>query len=270
VLINWFTVAAQIVNFLILVALLKRFLYGPIVAAMTARESKIAANLTEARQKRQEAEQTEASLSEKIREIEEQRQEMLSVAGRQAEAYKKELFSQARQEVDEIRNKWAASLKREKETFLQNLKQSLAREVLVITRRALREMGNVELEQQLIEVFLDRLRQLAPEEQTAIRESVKGIGGELLITTAFELSEEIRRKIATQVQSQFGPGLAFRFATSVELLAGIELLTGSRKLAWSHGSFLDSLEETLSQAFQELEKSDKHEAGTFGTAHPPG
>ena len=255
-LINWFTVAAQIVNFLILVALLKRFLYGPIVAAMTAREGRIAAQLTEAQQKRQEAEQEEASLRQKIREIEEQRQEMLTEAGRQAEAHKQELFSQARQEVEQIRQKWAASLKREKETFLQNLKQRLAQEVVAISRRALQEMGNLELEQRLTEVFLDRLRQLAPEEQTAIRESVKETGGELLITTAFELSEETRQKIAAQVQEQFGQDLALRFATSGELLAGIELLTSSRKLAWSLGSFLDSLEEDLSQAFQELEKSE--------------
>ncbi len=53
-LINWFVVAAQIINFLILVALLKRFLYGPIVAAMTAREDKIAGRLKEAQQKRRE------------------------------------------------------------------------------------------------------------------------------------------------------------------------------------------------------------------------
>ncbi|MBI4644268.1 MAG: F0F1 ATP synthase subunit B [Deltaproteobacteria bacterium] len=255
-LINWFTVAAQIVNFLILVALLKRFLYGSIVAAMTAREGKIAAQLTEARQKRQEAEQEEASLHQKSREIEDQRQEMLTEAGRQAEAHKKELFSQARQEVEQIRQKWAASLKREKETFLQNLKQRLAQEVFAISRRTLKELGNLELEQRLTEVFLDRLRQLAPEEQTAIRESVKEAGGELLVTTAFELPEETREKIAAQVQDQFGRDLALRFATSGELLAGIELLTSSRKLAWSLGGFLDSLEEDLSQAFHELEKSE--------------
>lgn len=255
-LINWFTVAAQIVNFLILVALLKRFLYGPIVAAMTAREGRIAAQLTAAQQKRQEAEQEEASLRQKIREIEDQRQEMLTEAGRQAEAHKKKLFSQARQEVEQIRQKWAASLKLEKETFLQNLKQRLAQEVVAISRRALKELGNLELEQRLTEVFLDRLRQLAPEEQTAIRESIQETGGELLITTAFELPGEIRQKIAAQVQEQFGRDLALRFATSGELLAGIELLTSSRKLAWSLGSFLDSLEEDLSQAFQELEKSE--------------
>jgi F-type H+-transporting ATPase subunit b len=256
VLINWFTVAAQIVNFLILVALLKRFLYGPIVAAMTAREGRIAAQLTEAQQKRQEAEQEEVSLRQKIRVIEEQRQEMLTEAGRQAEAHKQELFSQARQEMEQIGQKWAASLKRDKETFLQNLKQRLAQEVVTISRRALQEMGNLELEQRLTEVFLDRLRQLAPEEEATIRESIQETGGELLITTAFDLSEEIRQKIAAQVQEQFGRDLALRFATSGELLAGIELLTSSRKLAWSLGSFLDSLEEDLSQAFQELEKGE--------------
>ncbi len=255
-LINWFTVAAQIVNFLILVALLKRFLYGPIVAAMAAREEKIAAQLAEAQQKRQDAEQEEASLRQKIRDIEERRQELLTEAGNQAEAHKKELFSQAREDVEQIRQKWAASLQREKETFLQNLKQRLGQEVIETSRRALQEMAGLELEQRLTEVFLDHLRQLPPEEQAAIRESLQETGGELLVTTAFELSEEARQKIAARVQEQFGRDLALRFTTSGELLAGIELLTSSRKLAWSLGSFLDSLDEDLSQAFQQLEKSE--------------
>ncbi len=256
-LIDWFTVAAQIVNFLILVALLKHFLYGPIIAAMTAREVRIEANLSEARQKRLKAEQAEASLNNRMREIEQQRQGMLIEAGRQAEAYKRELFSQARQEVDEIRRKWAASLQQERETFLKDLKQRLVREVLAISGQTLREMGNVELEKQLIEVFLDRLRLLAPEEQETIRESVKDQGGGLLINTAFELPEEIRKKIVAAVRSQFGVDLSVRFVTSEKLLAGIELLTGSRKLAWSMGSFLDSLGESVSEAFQELEKSEQ-------------
>ena len=51
-LIDWFTVVAQIVNFLILVALLKHFLYGPLVRAIDAREERIAARLAEAERKR--------------------------------------------------------------------------------------------------------------------------------------------------------------------------------------------------------------------------
>ncbi|HMR03616.1 MAG TPA: F0F1 ATP synthase subunit B, partial [Candidatus Competibacter phosphatis] len=54
--IDWFTVAAQIVNFLLLVWLLKRFLYRPVLDAMAARQQKIAAALEEAQAKTQQAE----------------------------------------------------------------------------------------------------------------------------------------------------------------------------------------------------------------------
>jgi F-type H+-transporting ATPase subunit b len=256
VLINWFTVAAQIVNFLILVALLKRFLYGPIVAAMATREGNIAAQLTEAQQKREAAEQEKAQLRQKIRAIDAQRQEMLTAAERQAEAHKQELFIAARQEMEQIRQKWAASLTREKDTFLQSLKQRLAQEVLTISRRALKGLANLDLEQRLLEVFFERLGQLGPEEQAAIRESIRETGGELLITTAFELPEAMQQQVAARVQEHFGKNLNLRFGTSQELLAGIELLTNSRKLAWSLGNFLDSLEEDLVQALQKIEKSE--------------
>ena len=54
-LINWFTVCAQAINFLILVWLLKRFLYKPILHAIDEREKGIAAQLADAEAKKAEA-----------------------------------------------------------------------------------------------------------------------------------------------------------------------------------------------------------------------
>ena len=255
-LINWFVVAAQIVNFLILVLLLKRFLYGPIVKAMAAREEKIASQLAAARQKRQDAEEEEASLRQKIRSIEDQRQEMLARAEEEAQAAKQKLFAQAREEVAQVRQKWAESVKWQKEAFLVNLKQRLVQEIFAISRRVLQELGNLEVEQRLLEVFLERLRQLAPAEQQALQDSLKEAGGELSVTTAFPLTPATQEKITGEVRELFGSGLALRFSTSTELLAGIEMLTSSRKIAWSLGNYLDNLEEDLSQAFEEIDKSE--------------
>ena len=56
--INWFTVIAQLVNFALLVWLMKRFLYAPVLAAIDAREKKITAQLTAAKTQQAEA-QTE-------------------------------------------------------------------------------------------------------------------------------------------------------------------------------------------------------------------
>jgi F-type H+-transporting ATPase subunit b len=51
-LIDWFTVVAQVLNFLILVWLLKRFLYRPILNAIDVREKRIAAEVADARRRR--------------------------------------------------------------------------------------------------------------------------------------------------------------------------------------------------------------------------
>ncbi len=59
-LIDWFTVAAQVINFLVLVWLLKRFLYQPIIDAIDAREKRIAAELADADAKKAEARQERA------------------------------------------------------------------------------------------------------------------------------------------------------------------------------------------------------------------
>ena len=55
--IDWFTVVAQIVNFLILVWLLKKFLYGPIIRAMDDRERRIASRLEEANARERQAQE---------------------------------------------------------------------------------------------------------------------------------------------------------------------------------------------------------------------
>jgi F-type H+-transporting ATPase subunit b len=181
VLINWFVVGAQIINFLILVLLLKRFLYGPIVKAMAAREEKIASQLAAARQKREEAEQEEASLRQKVRNIADQRQEMLAQAEGEAASQKQKLFAQAREEVELVRQKWVESVKWQKEAFLANLKQRLVQEIFAISRRVLQELGNLEVEQRLLQVFLERLQQLDPAERQALQDSLKEAGGELSV-----------------------------------------------------------------------------------------
>jgi F-type H+-transporting ATPase subunit b len=72
-LIDWFTVGAQIVNFLILVWLLKHFLYKPILDAIDAREKKIAAELADADTKRTEAEKERADFENKNKTFDQQR-----------------------------------------------------------------------------------------------------------------------------------------------------------------------------------------------------
>src|ERR1035438_10738701 len=95
-LIDWFTVLAQVVNFLILVWLLKRFLYRPILDAIDAREKRIAKELADADAKKTEAQKERDEFEQKNQECDQQRAALLSKATDEAQAEREWLLDEAR------------------------------------------------------------------------------------------------------------------------------------------------------------------------------
>ena len=79
--IEWFTFAAQIINFVILVALLKRFLYGPVLRMMDQREQRIAERMNDAERTRREADEEAEQLRRQQQQLEHQRETLLVQAG---------------------------------------------------------------------------------------------------------------------------------------------------------------------------------------------
>jgi F-type H+-transporting ATPase subunit b len=107
---DWFTTVAQIVNFLILVALLKRFLYGPIVRAMDSRAAHIAARVREAEDKLAVAEQQTTLYHDRLHELDARRDALLMQAREEAEAQRQHLLEQARQDVQQAQARWRTVL----------------------------------------------------------------------------------------------------------------------------------------------------------------
>jgi F-type H+-transporting ATPase subunit b len=80
VLIDWFTVGAQALNFLILVWLMKRFLYKPVLAAIDVREKRIAKEIADADAKKADAQKEHDEFQHKNEEFDQQRAALLSKA----------------------------------------------------------------------------------------------------------------------------------------------------------------------------------------------
>ncbi|MDY6839847.1 MAG: F0F1 ATP synthase subunit B [Thermodesulfobacteriota bacterium] len=244
-LIDWFTVIAQILNFLVLVYLLKRFLYGPIIKAMDERERRIAARMEEAEEKKEEAHQEAERYQEKNRELDSQREVLLRQMKEEVEVERKELVSQARSQVDAIRANWYEAVKREKHAFLQNLRERTSKQTFDIARRALRDLANVDLEQHIVNVFVDRLRSLSDEEQAKLKESVQQSKARITVRSAFEIPEDMSSLIVNVLQAYASGPLDVQFEASSDVICGIELTAQGRKIAWSLGDYLEALETTL-------------------------
>src|SRR5580693_9013750 len=101
-LIDWFTVGAQALNFLILVWLMKRFLYKPIIGAIEAREKLIAAELADAAAKKAEAQKDRDEFQHKNEEFDKQRAALLSKATDDANGERQRLLDEAGKAADAL------------------------------------------------------------------------------------------------------------------------------------------------------------------------
>src|ERR1700689_4507849 len=110
-LIDWFTVGAQTLNFLILVWLFQRFLYKPILNAIDAREKRIAGELADAAAKKAEAEKERDEFQNKNKAFEEQRPPLLGKATEDAKADRERRMGGARKDDESLRATQATALR---------------------------------------------------------------------------------------------------------------------------------------------------------------
>src|ERR1700728_638582 len=110
-LIDWFTVGAQALNFLILVWLVQRFLYKPILNAIDAREKRIAGELADAATKKTEAQEERDEVPNKNKAFDEQRTALLGKATEEAKADRERLIGEARKEAESLRAGQASALR---------------------------------------------------------------------------------------------------------------------------------------------------------------
>lgn len=240
--IDWFTFVAQIFNFVLLVYLLKRFLYRPVLDAIDRREEGVRARLEEARLKEESAAEEEARFRALQEELEGTRLEVLQAAEDEAEARRQELTAEVRDEVRTLREAWHASLRRQQEAFLEQLRRRMSRELFGLVERVLDDLSGADLGGRLLQVFLDRLPDADDAERDALIDAVDEAGGTARLRSSFPLSEEQRERVRDGIVSWLGRDVDVSWDEDPELTLGIELQAGDRKIAWSVDDYLDTLE----------------------------
>jgi F-type H+-transporting ATPase subunit b len=249
--IDWFTLIAQVINFLIILVLLKYFLYDRILNAMDKREQKIADRLQEAEDTMRQAEEEKKSFMEKSQQLEKQADERLIEAREKAETERKELVKQARDEVEKQEKIWRESLKQQREDVLQNLRRKVGRHVFDVSRKILHELADDDLEKRLIQGFLHRLSNLDQSERETLFKQIKNTDEPAIVRSVFEISDSSKQKIEKTLADFTEGEFEVQFKSSEDLICGIEIHANGQKLGWSIDAYLRDLEEDIALALQE-------------------
>ncbi len=240
-LIDWFTVAAQALNFIVLVWLLKRFLYQPVLDAVDAREARIAAQLADARGMQDKANTERDALHARREAFEREREALLAQAVQDAQVERQRLLDDAWGAADALAAKHRRALAEQAAQLQRTLDERVGHEVFAISRRALADLASASLEAQIAEVFVERLGRLDAATHTALTQALSEPDAAAVLHSAFELPTAQRSAIQAAVDVAFGAGVALQFQAMPSLIAGIELEVGGRKLAWGIAPYLTDL-----------------------------
>lgn len=259
--IDWFTVVAQIINFLILVWLLKRFLYKPILDAIDDREKRIATQLTDAEEKSAEALREREDFRRKNEEIEQNRAGLEKQAIDAANLERQRLFAEVRKSADSLRANRQAALRNERQRLIEEIKRWTQKEVFEISRKVLVDLADLKLEERIGAVFLHRLRTLNDIEKHRLVAAIKSSTESIHVRSAFELPQTVQNDIETAINEVCTLETRPQFDIAPEVVSGVELSVYGQKVAWSITEYLTSLEERVNETLHiEPEANGKSEA----------
>ena len=243
--IDWLTVAAQIVNFLVLVWLLQKFLYGPVTRAMARREQRIAQRLHDADRKREEAEGEARVYREKQEEFDGRRERMLAEARHNAEQERKALRQAAREEVGQRKREWLTQVENQRAEFLRDIRQRSTEHFYALARRALGELADAQLEEQIAQVFTGKLATLDEDTRKKIAAEGRKAANLVTVRSRFEMSPKERRQITKAIHDQILHGAEVAYEQSSEVSFGLELKAGGQTVSWNLDSYFDSFESQI-------------------------
>jgi F-type H+-transporting ATPase subunit b len=245
-LIDWFTVGAQVVNFLILVWLLKRFLYKPILNAIDGREKRIADELAGADAKKAQAQKESGDFQAKIKAFDDQRDALMSKAEGDAKAVHDLLVGDARKEADGLRSSQENAMRNELAQLGGEITRLVTSEVFEIARKALADLATVSLEERIGEVFTRRLREMDAKSKGAMAYALNKSSEAGVVRSSFDLGAAQKAAIQNALNEEFSAEVRIRFETAPDGICGIELLANGQKLAWSISEYLFSLQKGVS------------------------
>ena len=239
-----FTIIAQIVNFVILVYALKHFLYDRVLEAMDAREATLAERLHAAERREAEADDRVTDYDRRRTELEGRAKELLDEARGDADRHRKELVHEARADIDALRERWEQALVAEQRDIAHELRRKTAREVVELSRGALSDLADVELEAVALDRGLNRLQR----DQASLSDLFDDLGPDvpLVVRTGFELGAPASAAVHERlIGLGLDPKHEVRFDVDDHLILGIELDGNGTAVSWHADDYLDRLDASV-------------------------
>ena len=243
---SWLTFIAQIVNLFVLVWLLKRFLYQPIVATIAKRQAYIENKVKVAEEAAKQAEKQQATLRRQNDLWQKEEQNRLEELYQEITDRRKEQEEQIRSEGVMLRQKMQEDLNREAASLQLEIRNMVVQNFLHLSKKVLTDFSELAPLAQTIALFQKKMKELSDTEWAALRKQAKNTTA-IQISTSEKLVPADKRELTTYFTKQFG-NVPLTFQINPDLILGLEVMIGETILEWNLKTYLDSFDDNLKTA----------------------
>lgn len=253
---DWFIIVTLSISFIVILWLLTRFLYQPMINDLAEREQSTKALLSLANDKMKKASALQASCEVQQRDFEQQRAELLKKSQDEATEIGKKLIHSAHEAADDMLRKRLAAIQHELQSLQKKVLSQNITEVYAIAEKMLTDLMGVELHQAMVSRFIERLTRLSEDQCVNLVIALKRSNNHAVVRSAHLLSEQnklqISRSLSMLLNNKHPIEVKFSFILVPELVAGLELSVSGWKLTWSVEQHLHTLQENVLDALHLL------------------
>ena len=228
--IYWTTLVLEIINFLVLVLILKRFLYRPVMEAIAARQQRVEGKLAEARAIEDGARELQQQYQRRLADWDMEKAkvraaldtELLLERNRQMQALDKALL--------EERERIAAVTAHKQQEAQCELEVEALAHAQRFAAALMARLADPVVEARFVDLLFEDWAKLPETQLQSLRRAVLVDKAKATVTTAFPLSAEQRQRIEAALAGRLEAGLAVAFDEDPNLLAGVRLSLGPWQL----------------------------------------
>ena len=151
------TMLWQLLNFFVLLYLLRKFLYSPIKDILDKRAAQINGDLDDAEARREEAEEIKAEYEQQLKNAHSEAQEIVDNAETRANKKAKDIINEAEEKAESLKAKKLEEIKQAKKEAASQLRDSIADYTVLAANKLIREQLDEDKHQQMIMDFIDEL-----------------------------------------------------------------------------------------------------------------
>lgn len=224
---DWTTFILELVNFVVLIWILNRFLYRPVMDVIVQRKAAIQKTLAEAETTRSNAQALQSQYENRLTEWEQEREKARTQLHDEIRVERNRLLEDLRAELDQERQKAAAVEQRRLKDFTQRAEASAIALGGTFVSRLLSRLGGPELERKIIDIVTEDLSHLPDDQMQVIRATSAKTGQPMKLTSAYPLNTAQREMLSQACRTVAGRDIICEFFEDRTLIAGLRISFGS-------------------------------------------